>query len=249
MSEASEHIAKFNAVIGDCELLACMARDSELQRGACSRLRTLLATLVDLKRSAVVDAGDENEANLLLGFECVAVSLHSELQMWLLLKEERPDEAWDALIEAQNAATSAARVHRGFSHVGHRRTRLETIEKLVFPRQVFLSAGWIVGRQECSICGGEYGTCAHLDGKPYMGTLCSIVAKDCRGNHVAIVKHPADKKCRIVSFKVEGGTRNRMTWRVEPTKGGHLEDADSSAEAAGLSERLMCKAIIATAIR
>lgn len=40
------------------------------------------------------------------------------------------------------------------------------------------------------------------------------------------VKEPANKKCRIVEFAVEGGKRNRMTWRVEPGSIGQDPDPD-----------------------
>jgi len=77
--------------------------------------------------------------------------------MWILLKEEKPDEAWDKLVSAQMAAADAVRAHMGFAHLETQAQRLEEIERLVFPRQVFVSAGIIVQHQECSICGNEYG--------------------------------------------------------------------------------------------
>ena len=50
-----------------------------------------------------------------------------------------------------------------------------------------------------------------------MGEFCNCILGDIQGDHVAIVKEPANKQCRVVSFNVEGGKRNRMTWRVEPS--------------------------------
>lgn len=104
----------------------------------------------------------------------------------------------------------------GFAHLSEHNKKLEAIEELVFPPQVFISSGMIVGKQECSICGAEYGDCNHLVGKPYMGRFCYIIAKDLSLDHVSIVEHPADKRCRVQHFDVEGGTRNRMTWKIEP---------------------------------
>ncbi|MDD3381663.1 MAG: hypothetical protein PHD68_10735, partial [Rugosibacter sp.] len=68
---------------------------------------------------------------------------------------------------------------------------------------------------ECSICGGDYDDCDHLIGRPYMGRFCYIIARDISLDHVAIVKEPADKRCRVERFNVDGGVRNRMTWRIE----------------------------------
>jgi hypothetical protein len=75
-----------------------------------------LLTECKQQKAAAVTAGDEDFANLLLGFECAARCLRSEIEMWLLLKEEKPDEAWDKLVSAQNAAGAAVRAHRGFGN-------------------------------------------------------------------------------------------------------------------------------------
>lgn len=154
-----------------------------------------------------------------MGCECVTLALIAELKMWLLLKEENPDDAWDELINAQMAYVDAVRAHSGFNHLTQHSERLEAIEKLIFPPQVFVSSGIIVKNQECSICGKEYGDCDHLVGRPYMGKFCYIIARDMSLDHVAIVDHPADKRCRVKHFEVEGGTRNRMTWKIEPKAG------------------------------
>jgi hypothetical protein len=206
-----------------------MTRDSGIQKDACTKLQTLVADCRTLKSEAVA-AGDEDFANLLLGFECVASCLSEELAMWILLKEEKPDEAWDSLCSAQMAAANAARAHNGFAHLETHAQRLEEIERLVFPPQVFVSAGIIVRHQECSICGSEYGDCEHLAGKPYWGKFCCIIAKDIEANHIAVVKNPADKRCRIVHFTVEGGERNRMTWKVEPIQPEKSSESTPSAE-------------------
>lgn len=58
-----------------------------------------------------------------------------------------------------------------------------------------------------------------------MGEFCRCILRDSAPDHVAIVKEPANKQCRIVYFNAEGGKRNRMTWRVEPDAiAGDVED-------------------------
>jgi hypothetical protein len=218
----NDHINRFNAIIEDCENFCNIARDSDLQNVAVTKLKALMADCKGLKSQAI-RSDDEDFANLLLGFECVAASISSEIAMWILLKAGKPDEAWDELISAQMAATGAVRAHDGFSHV-KQAERLEEIEKLVFPSQVFVSTGLIVRNQECSICRREYGDCEHLVGRPYKGEFCYIVARDIMANHVAVVKNPADKRCRIMHFTVEGGERNRMTWMIEPPSSKNIAD-------------------------
>lgn len=208
-------VADFNHTVQSVENLLSIARAGELQREA---LTLLTSALVGIRseKAVVVSRGEEDYANLLLGCECVGAALGAELKMWLLLKEEKPDEAWNELVTAQMASVDAVRAHKGFVHLEHHVQRLEAVENLVFPPQVFISSGMLVGYQECSICGGDYDECDHLIGKPYMGKFCCIIARDISLDHVAIVKEPADKRCRVEKFSVEGGVRNRMTWRVEP---------------------------------
>lgn len=211
----SPFVSSFNAIIKEAEVFLSIARDSALQQEAVDKLLAFGVSVAS-EKAAAIDRKDEDYANLLLGCECVASALVAELRMWLLLKEGKPDAAWDELITAQMASVDAVRAHPGFAHLSEHNKKLEAIEELVFPPQVFISSGMIVGKQECSICGAEYGDCNHLVGKPYMGRFCYIIAKDLSLDHVSIVEHPADKRCRVQHFDVEGGMRNRMTWKIEP---------------------------------
>ena len=209
-------IAELNFCIEECEGFNYITRDTELQKEVCSKLSTLTQRLAALKVTALLK-GDEDAANLILGFECATRLLRSQITMWILLKAEQPDEAWRHLVDAQRAAGDAVRAHPGFAHLKQHLENLCAIEKLVFPPQVFTSMGIIVRRRTCSICGEEYGECTHLVGRPYKGEIChTFIAEIERVDHVAIVENPANKNCRVVEFGVPGGTRNRMTWKVEP---------------------------------
>jgi hypothetical protein len=226
-SRVPAFLHSFNQTIEQCEHLISIARDSALQLVACSQLEQEIIRVLEEKNHASED-GDEDYANCLLGCECVARALLAELSMWLLLKQEEPEKAWDQLIGAQQAMRGAMRAHRGFSHVMPHIDRLETFEALVFPPQVFVSAGLIVRSQKCSICGTEYGDCEHVAGRPYMGRFCAIIAADLEANHVAIVEKPADKRCRITSFDTPEGRRNRMTWKLQDETPNET-DAESNA--------------------
>lgn len=216
-------VQEFNAIIEECENFLSIARDSSLQAEACEKLKRQ-HEIVKAEKKLAIEKEDENLANLLLGCECVALSLHNELCMWLFLKQEQPEKAWDCLINAEDAAIYAARAHPFFEHLEHYNRRLETIEQLVFPTQIFQSVGAIVSKQECSICGADYDECEHLVGKPYMGEFCSIIARGIEFDHVAIVEVPADKRCRITSFSKDGEMINRMTWASE----GPVEETDDN---------------------
>jgi hypothetical protein len=216
MSEYSKEIAHFNASVENKANLTYIVRDSDLQRDALAELSMLAKEAEGWKRRAISEQ-DEDYANLFLGCECVIEALKAELTMWLQLKEGKPDDAWNSLVVAQMATRDAVRAHKGFSYLEGRAIRLVNIERVVFPEQVYFSAGLIVEHQECSICGAEYEDCNHLVGMPYMGEFCRCILRAFKADHVAMVKDPANKQCRVVSFNAEGGKRNRMTWRVEPT--------------------------------
>jgi hypothetical protein len=211
----NENLIFINEQIVECETYLFITRDSNLQREACEHLELLYAQARALKIQAIAEA-DEPQANILLGFECVITAVRDEICMWLYLKNGEPEKAWDRLVGAQSAIAAAARSDRGFAHLSRKAAHLEAIEQTIFPPQVFVSSGFIVERQTCSICGEEYGECDHLAGLPYMGEFCGIVASGLTVDHSAVVKNPADKRCRITSFRVKNGVRNRMTWKVEP---------------------------------
>jgi hypothetical protein len=213
----SERVENFNATVHDSEILLSVARDSDLQRSAVAQLSDLSIKLKNCKQEAIADE-NEDRANVILGMECVAEAIKAELSMWLLLKEEMPEKAWDNLIAAQTATSGAIRAHRQFAHLENHAERLDAIEKLVFPPQIFLSVGMIVRKEICTICNSDYDACAHVVGMPYWGVFCSRRLENIELDHVSIVENPANKLCRVTRFSVEGGTRNRMTWRIESNK-------------------------------
>lgn len=208
-----EVIVEINAVLNDRLTLLSIARDSDLQRQAIIDLQHLFYRLAGLK-SEYVTAGDEERANLILGFECVADCMQSELMMWLFLKMEDPEKAWDCLIQAQRAAGASVRTHPGFSRNEHHLARLEAIEKLVFPPQSFVSAGLLVDGQVCSTCGQDYESCSHVAGNPYWGEFCSICPVDVELDHGALVTNPDDKRCRVFWVEDDGVRRNKMTGKA-----------------------------------
>ena len=215
MSDATpSFVDSFNATVRAAGVLLSITRNSRLQQDAVERLLAFGVSVASEKAEAI-NQENEDYANLLLGCECVTLALVAELRMWLFLKDDKPDVAWDELITAQMASVDALRAHPKFAHLSENNKKLEAIEKLIFPPQEFLSAGMIVGKQECSICGLEYGDCDHLAGRPYMGRLCYILAKDLLLDHFSIVKCPANKRCRIHYSNEEGVRRNQMTWKIE----------------------------------
>ena len=207
-------INRFNEIIKSCEAYLFITRDSNLQKEAIISLSDLRKQVLAIKYK-VIKNKDERFANILLGYECVVQSMISELQMWIDLKLDEPDKAWDSLILAQNSNVAAIRSDDGFGHLAQRSKKLEMIENIIFPPQLFLSIGLIVENQKCSICHKEYEDCDdHIEGKPYMGEICSLIIKKPKIDHMAIVQNPANKKCRIIELDA----RNTMTLKIEDHK-------------------------------
>lgn len=212
--EKARFIQKINKAIRECESLLFITRCSDLQRRALDSIRRESEAVTKAKAAAIKEE-DEEYANALLGLQCVIAALTLELRMYLALKDEDPDEAWDHLVGAQNALAAATRAHEGFQHCRIRWKRLQTIEEIVFPSQVYTSVGTVVHKLECSICREDYEQCEHLSGLPYMGEMCSTIVTSAELDHVSLVEEPADKRCRITTVGLEGIQRNWMTLREE----------------------------------
>src|SRR3984893_7184011 len=112
MSDYSKEIELFNASVEGKANLSYIVRDSDLQRDGLAELSALAVKIEAWKRKAISEQ-DENQANLFLGCECVIEALQAELNMWLQLKEAKPDDAWNSLVTAQSATRDAIRAHRG----------------------------------------------------------------------------------------------------------------------------------------
>ena len=235
-----EYIQDFNKELEQLCVYRFITRNSELQRTACSNLEEML-TVVSQDKAAAIAEGDEHFANVLLGFEALLSACVAEIKMYLFLKEDKPDAAWTELVTAQDGFEAALRADRGFGEdIARQLQRLQKIEKLVFPPQSFLSTGWVVKDEICSICESDYEDCGHIKGRPYMGQFCVVHIRPLEVNHVAIVDKPASKHCRITHMKVSDGRENRLSLMIEP------EPKESEDDVAVESEGKLFQGVVAT---
>ena len=210
-------IKVYNNTVTDCEVYTFFPRGIELQEEACQKLERLFKKADNLKKE-FIEKQDEEGANIVLALGLMTFSLTSQMKMWIALKNDQPDKAWDHLVDAQESASGAMRAHPQLEHLYGYIERLHAIEKVVFPPQVFSSAGFLIRDQICSICQKDYDDCDHIVGRPYMGRLCSVIIKKWELEEVSIVDTPHDKRCRIIHFSDKPGKRNRMTWRIEKSE-------------------------------
>ncbi len=142
----------------------------EFQREYIDKLSSLHDRLKQLRYSFIAQS-DEPYANATFRAQMLVSGTKNFLEMWVLLKEVKPHEAWERLVEAQNGFEIAQRVlfdPETRNIVLH----LLAVEKTVFPPQTFFSSAFTYTEAYCSICNQRYGDCEHIRGRIYVGQIC-----------------------------------------------------------------------------
>lgn len=219
----------FNDEIKKAEVFLCLARSSHLQLEQCFALDNLIKIATKLKLEAMHQQY-ERDANFFLGYESVIGAVRSELMMWILLKLDMPNEAWDQNVAAQMGYLDASRADKGFGNAQKGKQKLESLEDKLFPPQSYVSAGFVADKIDCTICGERYAKCEHLRGKAYMGQFCDVIHRNPRGDHVALVDTPADKRCRVISFKTKDGHQDKLSWQITPFEKGEVFSEEGALE-------------------
>jgi hypothetical protein len=88
------------------------------------------------------------------------------------------------------------------------------VERVLFPHIAFMSAGMIVRKSECTICGETPGECEHIRGHVYDGKSAGILVTEAELRETSLVDVPADKRCRVEQITSDGVTRDTLTWEV-----------------------------------
>lgn len=197
----------------------------ELQTEQQHRVHALLQRL-DKYRHEAIEAMDEEVANAAFISLTLVEGLLNHLQLWLLLKADRMDEAWGQLVEAQDSVQLALRFVQS-ELLQHWYMELLALEKLLFPPQQFVSSSHTFGYAECTICHQVYGECDHVAGRLYMGQLCVKQIHEITGaDHIALVDHPRDKGCRWTKVKRNGYMYCTLTHRRLEEAGDDRGDAE-----------------------
>lgn len=157
----------------------------------------------------------KKKSNELLAYQLFLKGLYFEISMVIEIKKDNVAAAWDNLVNAQVCVQASIRIGiPNEIYIINYSKRLLAIEKILFPPQLFASAGFIVAKSRCSLCGKDYNDCDHIKGMAYMGEMCvEVIEKIDKINEVSFVDDPFDKRCRAFSIKDQGITRDIMTWR------------------------------------
>ena len=207
--------------VESAQTLTFAPRGLELQQAMCQEIDEFLGEVAAARKAAAAQS-DESNANYALAMELSLKVIWHELQMWICLKSNAGEQAWDDLVEAQYNCMRAIDVREQLEGFGTAErlenllSKLLFIERAVFPPQMFMSVGGVIARRVCSICQRPYDECEHIKGRAYMGELCVTSIEEMDLEEVSLVAEPANKHCRVTHSSDSAGKRNKMTWRVEP---------------------------------
>lgn len=212
MNEKVKKIASdFREVAREAQRYCFLTRDESFQKDSVASLDGFIER-VRSDKGEFVSANDDDAANGLLAVELMCRALIMELKMWVQLKERSYGSAWSSLVEAQGNSRRAMQAGTFAGHLEDYYTRLQLLEELLFPPQMFVSPGLVVTRATCSICGEDYNECEHVANRCYCGEMCFRVIEEASIGEVSLVQHPANKNCRALGFPDGGVLRDVMTW-------------------------------------
>lgn len=200
--EVKNVFEEFNIVVNSAQFIAIFTRDKELQKKEVQLIDLYVKKLDDL---LIKNGLIEDELNLIAFLKYSINSVKLEIQMIVLLKENKIDLAWTALIQAQSLISIAMSNHPfDANQLINYHNRLNEYEKLLFPQIMFASVGGIIRETRCSICELEYEECDHMKGKFYSGKLC--VREICKMDleEVSMVENPASKMNRQLKVMYKG---------------------------------------------
>lgn len=179
--------------------------DSMNSQQAISELNKIRAD-VGLQSSAWENEKDEvlNEVYLLNRFIDL---MRSYSATWMNIAVSKFADSWCSLQDSLDHLRSVKKFSSGteIHLIAFLENQLIELEKL-YPYNAFFSIGIAVDSFECSICSKDIDSleCEHIKGELYRGKLAYGIAKDIRSvDHVAMVKHPQDKRC-VVKYEDDG---------------------------------------------
>jgi hypothetical protein len=155
---------------------------------------------------------DENEYNKLLILLVLVKGLHDYTQLCHITtsgdwheNNATVEEVWIKLCDCRERIKFVSQFYQGeaIERVIKDSDGLEMFFRDVFGNGSYLSPGIIMDKYLCSICHEDSRACLHVAGKLYGGRICSYRPVNPQFDHVAIVKVPKDRRCRIWSWHIQ----------------------------------------------
>lgn len=151
-------------------------------------------------------------ANQLFHMQCVLNCILSSLKIWLYIDNNQFKNGWDSLIDAYEYLFIAKKINE-YEGLLNLEKHLNSIENCIFPkRKIYLSAAFTSTIGSCSICNKDFHECNHIENNVYCGQLCYRTnISNIKGNHVAFVDNPKDRRCIVTSYGQENSIIDSFT--------------------------------------
>ena len=224
-------VDQYNAILEESRKLDYFVRDKVLQENQISKLDKFRLQLKGYKQQAV-SLSDEESANRFYHLQCVINAQISSLRIWVSLKNDKANDAWVNLIDAQEYIVYAIQSSDQHFGIDDFAERLRKIENVVFPGfPLYNSLGLVFSGGVCSICDKPLEECDHIEGRIYWGRICQRIGiSHLEVNHSAIVSVPKDRRCIITEIETDDGQmKDYITWKLlgpaekKEEKGKHLK--------------------------
>jgi hypothetical protein len=186
----------------------------EFQREHAEKLGALRNQLKKI-RYEFIGQSNEPYANAAFRAQMLVSGVLNFVEMWVLVKQDEPADAWIKLVDAQKDFEIAQRI-LFLEETQAILMHLLAVERVCFPPQTFLSSGYTYPEAFCSICNQQYGECDHIRGRIYMGQICRRRIPKSTVTESSIVFEPRDKRCRIAEYAEDGKVYCTLTRRELP---------------------------------
>lgn len=160
-----------------------------------SAINQLNALFEDSQRSSI-DEQVLNDCYIAINFVGLLASCAA---YWSLIIKQRFSDSWSALQDSIDLIRTIKKFTIAQpSLILFLEEQLPSLENL-YPYNSFLSMGWIIHEEICSICGHSprSSSCTHISGELYSGKVAHKIAIKGEIDHLSIVKHPKNKRCVI----------------------------------------------------
>lgn len=204
---------EYSDFINSCGKFNFFTRSKRIQSEKIVECEHYLKVIKSYKKQLIVQ-GVEALANELFHMQCMVNASRSSLLMWIALKEDKFNDAWSYLVDAQEYISIALKI-KDYEGVRNLEKRLQGAEESIFPGwSLYNSPGFVETIGNCSICGESFSLCDHVENQIYMGQLCQrIDRKIVRADHFAFVKNPRDRRCIITKISEDDGQEiDYFTW-------------------------------------
>lgn len=180
-------------------------RDVDLQKKYVDNLKAEITVFKNFKIQAR-KYNDENLANCFFGCHNYLNSLKSCLQSVIELKEKRPLQGWDCLVDAEEYYKWASKAPDCLINEFDLLDFMKKMEEILYPNfRVYSSLGFKTTKGQCSVCLKPIDECDHIEGLVYSGYACIEINKQMLSiDHSAIVEHPEDRRCIPTALSDKG---------------------------------------------